>query len=151
MAGAVVVAVAAGAGYALGLDDPKPATSPAAAAGSAAPASFTVNGRLRLELSGFTWNPGQGCWGISGYDDLREGAQVVITDGLGATIAVGALDTGIVTLNPTDQKRASYCELPFTVQQVPAGRGFYGVEVAHRGRVQYPEADVRGLLELSLN
>ena len=79
----------------------------------------------------------------SGYDDIAEGAQVVITDQFGATVAIGELEAGIISMGGT------YL-FQFTVRDVPPGKRFYGVEVSHRGRVQYDEAKLRAGPELSI-
>lgn len=87
-----------------------------------------VSGTLVLR-DGYTSSP-QGCQGKGGYDDIHSGAQVVITDAAGTTLALGTLGTGFPA-------SAAGCRFGFTVTSVPGGHDFYGVEVSHRGRVQY--------------
>jgi len=77
-----------------------------------------------------------------GYDDIREGAQVVVTDASGATIAVGRLGFG-------SWKRNVGCVFLFELE-VPGGHDFYGIEVSHRGRLQYPAEQLAAPLDLTL-
>lgn len=102
----------------------------------------TIKGTLRLfDLGEFTPSVGS-CAGHGGYSDIRAGAQVVITDAEANTIALGSLGLG-------KPDGSSFCVFPFTVQDVP-GRSYYGVEVSHRGRVQYSRGDVGKELALTL-
>jgi hypothetical protein len=71
---------------------------------------------------------GGSCHGIGGWNDIMAGAQVTVTDAAGSTVAITQLSEGIGT---TDS-----CDFDWSAQ-VPAGAKFYGVEVAHRGRVQF--------------
>jgi hypothetical protein len=83
------------------------------------------------------------CTGGGGFDDIRQGAQVVVTDAAGKTIALAQLDAG-------SWKRDVGCIFLFTVPDVPGGEKFYGIEVSHRGRVQYSARQLAAPLELSL-
>jgi hypothetical protein len=112
---------------------------------------FTVSGTMTLQLAGLAdanlRSDGIACDGTSeaaggGYSDVATGVQVVVSDSAGKTIAVGALSRGAT--------KGQSCVMPFTVGGVPAGKGFYGVEIGHRGRLQYPEADLRHGLALTL-
>lgn len=121
--------------------DPEPEAGPS-------PGSIQVSGQLTLSLPNFEWNPGV-CSGRGGYDDLTGGAQVVVTDNTGATVAMGSLGDGNPRLDPADSSRAIACVFPFAVG-VPAGKGFYGIAVAGRDRVQVKEADLADVkMELS--
>lgn len=122
-------------------------TAPAPAPST--PATITVTGNITLRLPNFEWSTAGGCWGRGGYDDIRQGAQVVVTDNAGETVAVGKLAAGQPQKDPADASRATSCTFGFTVS-APAGRGFYGVEVSHRGRSQYAEKDLERPLELTL-
>lgn len=120
-----------------GATDTKPAASRPAASSPAR--TFPVHGSLTLTLGQFSGDPDNllaGCAGEGGYDDLHAGTSVTVTDAAGATIGLGKLGQGF--LNPG----ASTCSFSFNVTNIPAGKGFYGVEVSRRGRVQYPEADL---------
>jgi hypothetical protein len=117
---------------------------------SSAPATFSVTGGLTLGIGDFVWNSdANSCSGSGGYQDMRAGAQVVVSDAAGATVAVGSINQAAPYV-PTGETRALRCELSFLVENVPADKGFYGVEVAHRGRLQYPENQMRQDLKLTL-
>ncbi|MGK5737289.1 hypothetical protein [Micromonospora sp. URMC 103] len=126
--------------------DPKP--TPAAAANSA-PATRIVSGTLQLEGADSFAFDGSTCAGAGGYDDIRPGAQVVITDNASATIALGKLDNGVID-GTLPGRTADLCKFTFSISGVPTGKGYYGVEVSHRGRVQYPEKELFGALSLTL-
>lgn len=121
-----------------------PAVSP-----SPSPLPFTVHGTLSLNEGGSqNGEDGEPCVMLSGgYDDIREGAQVVVSDEAGATIALGRLGSGVFRRRDDGSKG---CDFPFAVEQVPPGHGFYGVEVSHRGRLQYTAEQARRPLELEL-
>ena len=142
----VVIGGTVAATYALTRDtEPVASATPTA---SAAPKTFTVEGAMNLELGQFTWESStSACWGIRGYSDLAEGAQVVVTDPNGTTVGVGRLDIGSTQFK---KSRAVGCRLIFEVKGVPAGLGFYGIEVSDRGRVQFPEAELADPVELTL-
>lgn len=126
------------------------ADPPAAENSSSAPASRTVTGTLTLnDADGFTWSSETGCVGDGGYDDIHGGTQVVITDSAGATVALGKLDQGKLDGTIKGQT-ADQCKFTFAVPGVPTGKGFYGVEVGKRGRVQYPEQQLFSALALTL-
>lgn len=138
------VAALAGCG---GDSDPKPAP---AAATSAAPAVRAIAGTLMLaDADGVAWDATTGCHGAGGYDDITSGAQVTITDAAGATVGLGKLGGGVME-TAAGALTASGCKFPFTVADVPTGKGFYGVEVSRRGKVQYPEQQVFGALALTI-
>jgi hypothetical protein len=115
------------------------------------PAKVEVRGSLTitdpsnfmLEDGGSTMAAGAHgpCLGLSGYGDIVPGAQVTVTDDSGRTIAVGSLDAGSVTPDGA-------CRFTFTVP-APSGAEFFGVEVTHRGIVQFP-ADEVGRADLTL-
>lgn len=116
---------------------------PAAAAGG----TFVVTGDLTLDSGDRGVQPiDSGCQGSGGFSDIAQGTAVTVSDSTGATIALGRLDHG---RNDGSLGRAM-CSFTFTVAGVPAGKGFYGVEVSHRGRVQYTEAELSRPLKLTL-
>lgn len=98
---------------------------------------------------------GAPCEMSGGYSDIKSGAQVVVTDAGSKTLALGALGPGKLLLPNNDDTPlykwvARRCVFPFSVANVPAGQQFYGVEVSHRGRVQYPADRIAQPLDLSL-
>jgi hypothetical protein len=90
-------------------------------------ATFFVNGTLDIASDCDSW----------GYDDIRDGAEVQVTDASGRILAVGNL-TG------------SGCHYSFTIPNVPAGLSLYGIQVGHRGAVHYSETELRAGPALSL-
>lgn len=135
-AGAVVLVLGAVAAVVLlaGSDDP-----------AAGQKTITITGTMTLDRGDFEWGVNSTtdlrCYGRRGYDDIRGGAQVTVTDPNGKVIALGKLDEGKATVG-SDQ-RATECVFPFKVDGVPASHGFYGVEVSHRGVLRYSEADIQ--------
>ena len=103
------------------------------------PNSFTATGTFEL-VDTDDVNP---CAPSGGYSDIGDGAEVVVSNAAGHTLAIGSLGTG--------KKSLGSCIFPFTVHDVPTGQKFYGVEVTHRGAVQESEKDMeRGKVALSL-
>lgn len=102
--------------------------------------TLTVNGDMTLKLPDFMWDKNPlSCWGKGGYDDIREGAQVVVTDASGATVGIGRLATGQPSVSGD---RATKCVFRWEVTGVPDGSSFYAVEVSHRGKLQYSRTEV---------
>lgn len=103
---------------------------------------FQLNGSVTVTSSiGFDSRNGT-CWGRGGYDDMHEGAQVVISDASGTTVAIGTLGTGVYN--------GGRCVLPFAVPHVPLGKNFYGVAIGHRNAFQVSAADAQKRVELSI-
>lgn len=129
----VTVVILAGAGVVwLGLRGSGPSTP-------AGRSAFTISGQLDL-TSASIGHDSTSCWGTDGYDDIRRGADVTVTDPSGKVVALGALGSGTIVGSYVE------CVFSFTVANVPAGLGFYGIEVSHRGVLRYSESDVtRGL------
>lgn len=76
------------------------------------------------------------CKGIGGYDDIREGAPVVVKDQAGTVIATGALGAGAYDINGDPP-----CVFAFSVPAVPDAT-FYTIEVSHRGGLTYSYAEM---------
>lgn len=70
--------------------------------------------------------------GTGGYNDIREGASVVVYDANDKKLAVGALEAG-------RDLDSGLCVFDFKVPDVPSGDGPYGVEVGNRGQVSFTE------------
>jgi hypothetical protein len=139
---AVVIALGAagfGATRLIGQDAPAPAASPT-------PAVLSVHGSLLLADSTGVLNlDGYHCQGMRGYDDIRQGAAVTITDASGTTIGLGSLSEGMMESSGLTRK----CRFTWQVE-VPKGKGFYGVEISHRGKVAVAEADTWTAMSVSL-
>ena len=112
--------------------------------------TLTVNGEVQLKGDDFRYNSDtMTCAGKGGYEDLTPGAQVVVTDEAGAVIGSGQIVTGSTRV-VDEQYQLKACVLTFTVDDVPAGKKFYGVEVTHRGRLQYTEHDLQQTIQMSI-
>jgi hypothetical protein len=84
-----------------------------------------------------------GCDLSFGYQDMREGARVLVTDTDDEVIASSTLDEG---------NGGSFCEFPFTVEDIP-DREEYWVEIGDRGEIHYDKSELEDLnweLDLSL-
>lgn len=105
--------------------------------------TFTATGTLTVS-GGFTdLSFGSPCHGIGGYSDVNGGAQVVVYDAAGASVAIGSLYPGISTASPLS------CSFDFTVKDIPGGKGPYSVEVSHRGKIAFQQSGA-GDVELTL-
>lgn len=110
------------------------------------PEPVTVSGSVTISSN---INGGKTCEGTNGYNDIRGGASVVIHDSAGRVIATGQLDDGVGSDFATSEI-ALTCRFAFRVPDVPRQK-FYGVEVSHRGTVQFSAAKVAdGAVGLSL-
>lgn len=103
--------------------------------------TITVVGTVEIGGDGFSMVSGGTCAGDGGYSDIRAGAQVVVSDAAGTTVAVGHLGDGSWI--------GAHCELPFSVD-VPAGSDFYGLQVASRNVVQYKAGQLNSPVVLSI-
>jgi len=87
---------------------------------------------------------GQRCIAGGGYGDIS-GAQVVVSDAAGKTIATTQLqEAGILHL-----AGGANCVYDFAMA-VPGGEKFYGIEVSHRGRLQYSPEQLRTEIALKV-
>jgi hypothetical protein len=57
--------------------------------------NHTLTGQLTVSDTDFTGTVGYSCTSPSGYDDISEGAQVMVEDEQGGTLATGTLGPGI--------------------------------------------------------
>lgn len=143
-AAVAAVLVVVGWGVAIGAivnsDEPAPAAAPAVEA------TVTVTGKVVLTLGQFVWNDEPSfCAGEGGYDDIVVGAPVAVTDSAGTVVALGKLSNPVPQRDPDNRQRALACRMSFEVTGVPAGLGFYGVEVSHRGVIRKQEAELTGI------
>lgn len=89
--------------------------------------TVTVDGDITVTSPADVTSTGAGCYTGGGYADIKTGAQVVIKDETGKVLATTTLGPGT---------GAGTCTFPFRAD-VPAGSDFYGVELGHRGVVQF--------------
>jgi hypothetical protein len=112
------------------------------------PETFTVSGTMTVEAMRFPGDvptPGSPCRAKSGHGDIEEGTQVAVLRDAGGTLALGQLGDGRAGGPLND-----FCLFPFTVQDVPAGEGFYKIEIGRRGALRYAEEQLREPLSLNL-
>ncbi len=82
------------------------------------------------------------CWGTGGYNDIRSGAQVVITDAASTTVAVGSITTALPVMDQSASdggELAAGCSFGFTVENVPAGHQSMGWRSPARDGCSTPE------------
>jgi hypothetical protein len=104
-------------------------------------AKFDVAGTLFVAKAE---KDGTGCKGSGGFSDIYEGAQVVVTDPAGTVVGVGVVSAGIPGESGTT------CTFLFSADDVPAGKGFYGIKIGNRPVRQMGEAELHQRLDLSL-
>lgn len=128
------------------------ATAPSRPATTAPPATTRaatdlVFGLFALFDDKAGWKEGGTCKGTGGFSDIQDGAQVKVTGPTGEVLGLGELKLGA----PHALGARVACVYGFSVAKVPTGKGFYGIEISHRGVVQYPESEVfSGDLSLTL-
>jgi hypothetical protein len=112
-----------------------------------APPTYTISGSVALKGTLFSMDNSDTvsyqingpCFGTHGYDDLKAGAAVVVTNQNGTTIGSSSLDEGQLPKDPAEMKdptAPTTCTFAFVVGSVPRA-SFYKIEVAHRGQVTY--------------
>lgn len=92
----------------------------------------------------------------NGYEDIHQGAQVVVKNDSGKTVGVG--DLGEPTLEEQDEieKYSSFtftdCVFPFTVTIRPDGSDFYAIRVGGvtRGSLEYSKEELSQPVDLTL-
>lgn len=114
----------------------------AACGGGGGGSGRTLNGDLTLfDINMVSDQVGGSCNGQGGFNDLREGASVVVKDSSGKIVATGVLGSGKrIGLNGSTTV-SSECRFPISVAGVPTS-DFYQVEVSHRGGQTYKRADL---------
>jgi len=82
------------------------------------------------------------CEAEGGYNDIRQGADVVVKDRAGSIVAAGSLEAGAgVKSPPTDYAR---CGFSFEIPNVPDA-DFYSIEVSHRGALTYTRDELKAI------
>jgi hypothetical protein len=105
---------------------------------------FDVYGSIELNDGYNKWEPDTPCAAKSGYDDVQEGTEVVISDAAGTTLAVGQLEAGKVVRS---EAGFNVCEFRFQVSGVPGGHSTYRVEISDRGDFHYNQDEMtRGVV-----
>jgi len=89
------------------------------------------------------------CLAAAGLDDIRAGADVVVTDSSGKTIALGQLESGRLVAD-AEQPNAGWCSFHFNVEDVPTDEQFYSLVVGSRDPKNLTREDLEGTIELQL-
>ena len=99
------------------------------------PDRHTVSGDIQVGTSAYDRQPGDDCVASTGYDDIEAGAQVVVQDETGRTLASSGLESG--------QFDGFTCVFDFTLKDVGKA-AFYRVSVGSesRGGLQYSYDDM---------
>ena len=109
------------------------------------PTTFAASGTLDLAAPLIYATPGAACSGTGGYADIKSGAQVSITDAGGKVVALGILTPGLAVDKYPSVTGCELCRFAFAVADIPGGDSIYGVQVSHRGVVQFKRADANQL------
>lgn len=132
----VALLVGMAVGYVLPHSTNRPESGGAAPSASASANTLSISGTLELVDTtggGIEDLGGGACGGTGGYSDITLGAQVVISDDAGQTLTISHLESGAGDVGR--------CVFEF-IADVPAGGGYYGVTVTHRGTVKEPESEL---------
>jgi hypothetical protein len=93
-----------------------------------------ISGSMELtDKDGIMEAPDGGCQGTGGYDDIRLGTDVVVSDPSNRVIGTSRLGEGNWT--------GDHCIFRFVVSNLPRF-DFYKVEVSHRGQLTYSYQDL---------
>jgi hypothetical protein len=98
-----------------------------------------ITGAFALFDKSKGWKDGDTCTGSGGFSDIKTGAQIKVTGPTGETLGLGELLPG-GTAHKLDTKVA--CVWFIHIGSIPTGKGFYGIEITHRGIVQYAEKEL---------
>jgi hypothetical protein len=111
------------------------------------PGVFEITGTIAVPSSTFVGSgeeqPGGFCTVKDGYEDLRTGASVAVTNAAGEVVGVSSL----VDI----ERSARECRYSFDVPAVPDGSPSYGIEVGNREMVTYTRAQLDRPVELPLS
>jgi hypothetical protein len=121
---------------------------------STAPAQISVSGKVLItdgESVRQDDKAGTTCWTkgnspvfaeVSPLDDIKDGAQVVVSDANGKTAGLGTLSSGRTTRTASGASGDfPDCEFTFIVSNVPSGQSFYGIKVGDHSK-QVSAADI---------
>ena len=87
----------------------------------------TLVAELSLSDTSLSRSPGDSCSGSDGYDDITEGAQVVVSDQSGKTLGTGVLGAGTYD--------GDACVFGLAVRELPKA-SFYKINVGREARGQ---------------
>lgn len=110
------------------------------------PGTFAIRGTISVPsstyITGGGEQPGGFCTVKDGYEDLRTGASVAVTNAAGDVVGVSSL----VDID----RAASECRYSFDVAGVKDGSPSYGIEVGNRGIVEYTRDQLDQPVDLPL-
>lgn len=117
--------------------------------------TFSIKGQITISdtTTGLEYGSSTAaCKGAGGYTDIHEGADVVVTDATGKTVAIGHLLEGRATYNALSPTRPQSCTWQISVDDVPDGDNFYGIAIGseQRGKKQYQRDELDIPLHLTL-
>lgn len=122
----------------------------ASPSGASSQSGITATGFIAVRSKGLDAEErfdGGPCTALSGYEDIAQGADVVVRDSEGKTVALGALRGGSLTgVEQVD----IFCRFGFAIPDIPAGQGFYTFEVGNREPKQLTESELGSPLMLQL-
>jgi hypothetical protein len=116
-------------------------------------ATYSYSGHVSTTALDSEEDFGGSCLSIGGYDDIETGAQVIVTDADGKTVAVTTLSDGVLVAGVEPyQRELSTCQFAFAVK-VEGKSDFYGIHVGDevRGTVQYTRTQMTAGPELTLS
>lgn len=94
---------------------------------------FTLNGDFTLFAT--TGGTATNCYGEGGYDDIKSGVSVTVSDGTGRLLATGNLGSG------TRSASGGSCSFSFRIPDIKQS-DFYSIEVGRRGELSYSHAEM---------
>jgi hypothetical protein len=103
------------------------------------PTAFDIGGTVSVPSYGGA--SGTSCTVKDGYEDLRSGATVAVTDAAGDVVGVGALVD--IEASP------AACRFSFDVADVPEGSPTYGIEVG-QAMVKFPRSRLDRAVDLTV-
>jgi len=133
--------VAALAGVVVGAGGVGAAWAASSGGGSSSGSSFTLRGSLTLAFTGVlpVDTNRTGCTGEGGFADIGKGTEVTVYDATGVVVGSGSLAAGRFASSDS----VAPCVFRFAVPGVVGGSKFYGVEIAHRGKLTVSAAEAK--------
>lgn len=109
--------------------------------------TFSLAGNVWLKNSADVLNlDGSRCEGTGSHSDIRQGAQVKVTDPSGAQMGAAGLQQGYMV----GEGFGRICVFAFTIDGVPSGRASYSVAVANRAPTVHSEDEAHGGADIIL-
>jgi hypothetical protein len=104
------------------------------------PTGFLLYGHAAVKLpAGDQRTPGTGCLAPDSASDVAPDTKVTVMDPAGKTIAIGALDNGVVARD----NDILTCDFAFSIPAVPGGVDTYSIQIGSRAAQQFPAQALR--------